>query len=35
MELLSHGKLVKVLEPQSLIDEIKENLKSTLRNYTY
>lgn len=34
MELLSHGNRIKVLEPQSLIDQITKDLKSTLGQYS-
>ena len=33
MEILSLGKNVTVLEPQSLIDEIKNKYKQALKNY--
>ena len=33
MELLSHGNCLKVIEPQSLIDEMKYNLKSAFEQY--
>lgn len=33
MFLLSQGKTVKVLEPQALVDEMKEELKSMAQNY--
>ena len=33
MFLLSQGKMVKVLEPQSLIEEIKDELKSMAQSY--
>lgn len=33
MEILSHGSSVKVLKPQILVDEIKEELKKSLLNY--
>ena len=33
MEILSHGNLIKVIEPKSLIHEIKQKLKSALDQY--
>jgi hypothetical protein len=34
MEILSHGERVKVIEPKSLVDEIRSNHKSAFENYT-
>lgn len=33
-EIMSHGEMIKVLQPQRLIDEIKEISKAVLKNYT-